>query len=372
MIVWPAAPYVAWARTRPTPTYDLAASDLLPVTAREWPAMGDAADGSPADDRDLEERDLEAALCAAIAGRVGVPADHVVTAVGSSGANFLALATLLRPGDAVMVEDPGYAPLAAAARSFGARVIAVPRQAVRDYAVDPDDLAAAITSRTRLIVLTRPHNPTGAPIDTRTLQAIADVAERARIHVLVDEVYLDTLGGASLTPAALVSERFISTSSLTKAYGLVGVRCGWALAAPGVAARMRAARAMVAPLPVPSQRLALRAFADLVWLADRARRIVVANRQHLQRAFAGRDDLAWLPPAGGTVAFPRLLRVPDVDAFVDRLLIEHHTSVVPGRFFGHPQHVRVAFGMGAEELARGLDGLTAALDAAAHLESAIR
>ena len=81
--------------------------------------------------------------------------------------------------------------------------------------------------------------------------------------MLVDEVYLDTLGGASLSPAALVSERFISTSSLTKAYGLAGLRCGWALAAPGVAARMRAARAVVAPAPAPSQRLALRAFADL-------------------------------------------------------------------------------------------------------------
>ena len=98
-------------------------------------------------------------------------------------------------------------------------------------------------------------------IDRPTLEAIADVAERARVHVLVDEVYLDTLGGASVTPAALVSERFISTSSLSKAYGLAGVRCGWALAAPGVAARMRAARAVVAPAPAPEQRLALRALA---------------------------------------------------------------------------------------------------------------
>jgi aspartate/methionine/tyrosine aminotransferase len=300
MIAWPAAPYVAWARTRPTPRYDLAASDLLPVTVDEWPAMGAPVDGSPGDDGDLD-----AALCAAIAAHVGVPADHVVTAVGSSGANVLALAALLRPGDAVVVEDPGYAPLAVAARSFGAAVIAVPRDPAQGCAIDPDVLAAAITPRTRLILLTRPHNPTGAPLDTPRLQAIADIAERAPIHVLVDEVYLDTLGSASR----------------------------------GVAIRMRAAR--------------------------------TDNRVRLQRAFAGRDDLAWVPRAGGTVAFPRLLRVRDVDAFVDRLLVDHHTAVVPGRFFGHPQHVRVAFGMSAGELAAGLDGLTAALDAAAHLEGAI-
>jgi aspartate/methionine/tyrosine aminotransferase len=367
MIAWPAAPHVAWARTRPAPRYDLAASDLLPVTAAEWPAMVD-----PRPETAVDPATLDAALSAAIAVHHGVPADHVVTTVGASGANFLALASLVRPGDGVIVEEPGYAPHAAAARLFGAEVIAVPRPFARDYAVDPEAIAAAITPRTRLVVLTRPHNPTGAVIDGPTLEAIADVAERARVHVLVEEVYLDTLGGASVSPAALVSERFISTSSLTKAYGLADIRCGWALAAPGVAARMRAARAVVAPVPSPSQRLALRAFADLALLADRARRIVVTNRARVQRTFAGRDDVAWVPPAGGTVAFPKLLRVADVDGFVDRLLVEHHTAVVPGRFFGHPQHMRVAFGMGAEELARGLDAVAAALDAAAHLETARR
>jgi aspartate/methionine/tyrosine aminotransferase len=358
MIAWPAAPYLAWARTRPVPRYDLAASDLLPVTAQVWPATLD-----PEPDSAADPAALEGALTAAIAAHGGVPADHVVTAVGSSGANFLALAALVRPGDAVLVEDPGYAPLSTAARLFGAEVIALPRRLAHHYAVEPEAIAAALTPRTRLVVLTRPHNPTGAVIDGPTLEAIAGVAERARIHVLVDEVYLDTLG-ASASPAALVSERFISTSSLTKAYGLAGLRCGWALAAPGVAARMRAARAVVAPMPAPSRRLALRAFADLALLADRARQIMTSNRLRVQRMLAGRDDVAWVPPAGGTVAFPRLSRVADVDGFVDRLLVERHTAVVPGRFFGHPQHVRVAFGMGAHELARGLDALAAALDAA--------
>ena len=158
----------------------------------------------------------------------------------------------------------------------------------------------------------------------------------------VVEVYLDTPGGASVSPAALVSERFISTSSLTKACGLAGVRCGWAWAAPGIAARMR------------------------------ARRRIVSNRIRVPRTFAGRDDVASVLPAAGTVAFPKLLRVADVDGFVDRLLVEHHTAVVPGRFFGHHQHVRVAFGMGAEELSRWLDAVADALDAAARLETARR
>lgn len=361
MIGWPAAPYVAWARTRPTALYDLISSDLQPVTAQEWPALCDPA-GHGA------EVDLDAALTAAIAAHCEVSPDAVVTAVGASGANFLALVALVRPGDAVVVEDPGHAPLSMAARAFGAHVITLPRLPERGYAVEAAAIAAAISPRTRLVALTRPHNPTGAAIDTRTLEAIADVAERARVHVLVDEVYLDTLDGTSAIPAAKVSERFISTSSLTKAYGLVDLRCGWALAAPGVAARMRAAGAVVAPAPASSQRLALRAFTALPQLADRARRIVASNRIRLQRSLAGRDDLAWTPPAGGTVAFPELRRVADVDAFVDRLLLDGHTAVVPGRFFGRPQHIRIAFGMSAEELSSGLAALASALDAAAHLE----
>ena len=364
MIAWPAAPYVSWARTRPTPRYDLAASDLLPATAHEWPGMLE-----PAPDHAPTAGNLDAALAAAIAAHCGVLAEQVVLAVGSSGANFLALAALVRPGDAVIVEDPGHAPVAAVARQFGADVIPLVRQQHCGYAVDPEALAAAITPRTRLVVLSRPHNPTGALIDARALEALAEVAERARIHVLVDEVYLDTLGGASLTPAACLSDRFISTSSLTKAFGLDGLRCGWAVAAPAVAARMRAARAVLAPAPAPSQRLALRALADLALLADRARRIIVGNRIRLQRTLASRGDLVLVPPAGGTVAFPELLRVGDVDAFVDRLLVEHHTAVVPGRFFGQPRHIRIAFGMGGEELALGLEALTSALDAAAHLET---
>ena len=329
MIAWPAAPYVAWARTRPAPRYDLAASDLLPVTPLEWPALLEpdpaaAVDGAA----------LDGALSAAIAAHHGVPADRVVTAIGSSGANFLALASAAtrrrragRGSPATRRFDGG-----AAVRGRGDRPAARVRDAVRRS--NPAAIAAALTPRTRLVVLTRPHNPSGAVIDGPTLEAIAAIAERARVHVLVDEVYLDTLGGASLSPAALASDRFISTSSLTKAYGLAGLRCGWALAAPAVAARMRAARAVVAPAPAPSQRLALRAFADLALLADRARRIIETNRSRVQRTFASRDDVGWVPPAAGTVAFPRLLRVADVDGLVDWLLVEQHTAVVPGRFSG--------------------------------------
>ena len=117
MIAWPAAPYVAWARTRPTARYDLAASDLA---AGDRTRMAGAC-CEPRRPAATTRGDLDAALTAAIAAHCGVAADHVVTAVGSSGANFLALAALVRPGDAVLVEDPGHAPLATAARRSAPR-----------------------------------------------------------------------------------------------------------------------------------------------------------------------------------------------------------------------------------------------------------
>jgi aspartate/methionine/tyrosine aminotransferase len=363
MIAWPAAPYVAWARARPAARYDLAASDLQPVTGAEWPPLLES-DDRPIDDPPSEE----GVLAAAIAAHCGVDAEQVVTAVGSAGANLLAMAALLRPRDAVIVEEPGYAPIAGAARLFGADVIVLKRRAECGYRVDPAALRTALTPRTRLVVLTRPHNPTGALIDEPTLQAVAAIADEARVHVLVDEVYLDTVIGPAPTAAAHVSDRFISTSSLTKAYGLSGLHCGWALASPSVAQRMRAARAVIGAA-APSRTLALRAFADLEVLRKRALGIVARNQALLARHLGGRADVAWTPPAAGTVAFPRLPRVADIDAFVDRLLVERYTAVVPGRFFGQPQHVRVAFGMGTDELAGGLEALTAALDALTPVET---
>src|SRR5438128_9787098 len=148
----------------------------------------------------------------------------VTMADGTSMANMLAMAGLIAPGDEVLIEHPVYEPLVAAARFLGAEVRHFARQGP-EFALDPAAVDAAVTARTTLIVLANLHNPTGNLADTETLRAIGALGPR----VLIDEVYLDAAGQPT---AALLGEAFVCTSSLTKVYGLSGLRCGWILAAP--------------------------------------------------------------------------------------------------------------------------------------------
>src|SRR4051812_45740673 len=209
------APYMEWAKTRPTPEIDLAGSNILACSLDDLPAARDAVALSGAND------DGYRPLMEAIAARYGVDVDRVTTASGTSGANFLVCGALLEPGDDVLVERPGYDPLLGAARMFGARTIRFDRTFDQGFALDPDRVGRVLTPRTRLIVVTHPHNPTGVAADAAALDAIGRMAERVGAHVLVDEVYLDVTN-ASAPPAASRADAFITTSSLTKSYGLSG------------------------------------------------------------------------------------------------------------------------------------------------------
>jgi aspartate/methionine/tyrosine aminotransferase len=224
-------------------------------------------------------------------------------------------------------------------------------------------VASALTPRTRLIIVTNPHNPTGALTGPDDLRALGRLAERHGCYVLADEVYLDAVAGTPPAAAATLSPRIVTTASLTKAYGLAGLRCGWALADAVLCEEIRRARDLVDGTgSVLAERAAAIAFDCLPALADRARAILAPNFARFEAFMAGQPALEWVAPAGGTVAFPRLRAKASADAFADRLLREFGTAVVPGRFFGAPAHVRVALGISGDVLERGLQAMGHALD----------
>ncbi len=352
----PRTAYMEWAKTRPRPRIDLAGSNLLACSLDDLPGAREAVDIAG------ESPDGYAPLLAAIAGHLGVEVERVATAAGCSGANFLAFAALLAPGDEVLAETPFYDPMPAAARLLGARVTSFERRFEDGYALDPDRVGAGITSRTRLVILSSPHNPSGALASEESLRALGRLAERGGFHVVVDEVYRDTVFAGRPSPAATLSPVFISTSSLTKAYGLASLRCGWALASPEITRRIRRARDVVDVwAPMPADRLSVLAFRNLDRLGARARAIVEANRTRVSEWVAERPDLECLPPTG-TLAFPRLRGVSDAGPFVQRLLTETGTAVAPGHFFGSPAHFRMAFGGRPEDVAAGLDAIAHGLD----------
>jgi aspartate/methionine/tyrosine aminotransferase len=350
------APYMTWAKLHARPTYNLTGSNVLACTIDDLPGARDALQINGDNDEGYRP------LVEAIARRYGVSPEMVATAPGTSGANFLAFVARVRPGDEVLIEEPGYDPLMGAATVLGARVTRFERRFEDGYRLDPDAVRRALTPRTRLVVVTSLHNPSGVLASDDDLDEVGRVADRVGAKVLVDEVYLDSAPGAR-RPAAARAPVFITTSSLTKCYGLSGLRCGWVIASPDVAEQVRRARDVVdGSGAFAAERLSVLAFTHLDRLAERARTILDANRRLLLDFLGSRPEFAFVPPAGGTVVFPRLLGA-DATPFVDRLVRDFDTGIVPGAFFQSPSHMRIGFGGKPEALEEGLRRIGQALDA---------
>jgi aspartate/methionine/tyrosine aminotransferase len=351
-----ASPYLEWAKTRAGATYNLATSGLmhyplaeLPVTLADIELSGPSFYGFEP-------------LQQALAAKCGVDPDCVVHAVGTSLANHLAMATILNPGDEVIVERPAYDPLLAVPRYLGATVTRFERRREDDFHIDPDELKQVLTSRTRLIVLTNMHNPTGALVGTDTLNAIGELARDVGARVLVDEVYLEAIFDEARPYAFQLGNEFVTTSSLTKAYGLSGLRCGWILAEAELARRIWRLHDIFGGIPAhPAERLSVVALRHLDRIAARARALLDANRPVLESFLDSRDDLDAYRPRFGTVVSPRLKagRVDDLCALLGE---KYETSVVPGRFFEMPDHFRIGIGIPTDILRAGLERLGAALD----------
>ena len=355
------APYMRWAKTRPRVTYDLASSGLVPVSTVELLGEVRAADAfdisGPTDEGVVPLRE-------AIAARYGATADRVSIAAGASGANFQAMLALLEPGDDALVEMPAYDPLIAAARAAGARVVHFERSRSKGFALDPYVIRTALTPATKLIVISNAHNPSGAMAARDTIEQIGVMAEAIGARVLVDEVYAEAQhdDGPVPVPSANLSDVFVSTNSLTKAYGLAGLRCGWIMASPTLSARMREMRDVIdGSGPYVAERLSLTAFENLDRLRSRARAILAENLTILRDMAQAHPNLEWLEPAAGTTAFPRVRDVEDTRGLVDRLIRDHDTIVVPGHFFQAPQHIRIAFGGPADMVREAVTRLDRAL-----------
>jgi aspartate/methionine/tyrosine aminotransferase len=218
-----------------------------------------------------------------------------------------------------------------------------------------------MTPRTKVIVLTSPHNPSGVQADPAALEEIGRIAGSAGAHVVVDEVYKDVTDDRT-PPAAARGDVFATTSSLTKSYGLSSLRAGWVIASPALTYRVRRARDVVDGTgSIVAERLATLAFQQLDALTARARAILARNKALADAFLASRGELEWVPSAG-TIVFPRIRGVADAGPFVDRLMRERNTALGPGAFFDAPAHFRLGYGGETEQIRAGLAQVGAALD----------
>jgi len=350
------SPYMHWAKTYQAARYTLAVSGIKGLSLGELGATLDELqlDGVPG--YGLTE------LRSALAAKSGVSADRIVLATGTSGANHLVFAALLAPGDDVVMERPGYEPMEMLARHLGATVRYYPRRPENGFRVDPADVAAAMTPKTRLIVLSNLHNPSSVATDEPTLQAVGAIAGSAAAKVVVDEAYLDAAFDARPPSAGRLGDVFVVTASLTKVFGLGGLRCGWIVAEPDLASRFWQLKNLFGVNEVhPAGCLALTALKKSVEILARTRSILDANRAAWDSFLVGRVDLAVYGKAQGTTVFPRVLS-GDADALCAHLRERYETSLVPGRFFGAPEHVRVGLCGDPGVFREGLSRLGGALD----------
>jgi aspartate/methionine/tyrosine aminotransferase len=351
--------YMTWAKSTAAARYNLANSGIL---------------GCERDELALTPEDVAlnglnhegfAPLKEAIAAHYGVTADCVVTAQGTSMANFLAMATLLERGDEVLIEHPAYDPLLAAATYLGADVKRFHRRFDGGYQPDLDEVTRLISPRTRLLVLTSPHNPSGVVVAPDALRRLADLTASAGAHILLDEVYRDILFEDAPPSAVHLGPHVVATSSLTKSYGLSGLRCGWVLCAPELAERMRRMNDLFAAVgSVPSDTLSAAAFRQTDRLLARTRALVEPNTALVHQFLRAHDDLLdCVTPPRSMIVFPRLKRQADSQPLHDALR-RLDTSIVPGIYFEEPRHFRLGFAVKTEEVAMGLDNLSRVLRAA--------
>jgi len=355
------APYMLWAKTRKAAEIDLAGSNLLPCSLEDLPGAASALQLTADNDNGY------APLVEAIAAHKHVATDRIVTATGCSGANFLAIGALVGPGDEVLIEQPGYDPLVGACVLLGATVKRFPRPFSRAFRIDLDALEAAVTPATRLIIVTSPHNPSGVSLDTETLRSLMVIAERAGAHLLVDEVYLDAVnlaaGEAAEEPsAAQLDGPVIVSSSLTKSFGLSGLRCGWAVAPPAIVTRMNRVRDLVEAVgSAPSERLSAYAFSQLPSLKARTASLVKANLDLARKFIASHPQLSLAEKPRATVMFPKLAGASDTSPFVANVAAQHGVAVAPGRYFDSPEHFRISLAGRTDRLEEGLARLSRAL-----------
>jgi aspartate/methionine/tyrosine aminotransferase len=342
--------------------YNLSESGVHPVTVRELlddPIMAEELLETelnyPQTNGTIELREHIAALYP------GATIDNVLVTVGCSEANFITLQTLLAAGDEMVVMLPNYMQIWGIGHNYGFRVRAFHLKEEHGWAPDLDQLNAVVSERTRLIAVCNPTNPTGYILTGEEMDAIVAAAERVGAWVLADEVYS---GAERLTDVQTPSfwgryDKVLAMNSLSKAYGLPGLRTGW----------------IVGPVDTVDEIWARHEYTTIsgTMLADKLAaialspqvrpRLIQRTRDYIRRGFPILDGwleshegtFALVPPRAAAIAFARYHLKVNSTEFVMRLMREKSVLIVPGDHFGLDHHLRISYGLPPEYLEAGLD-----------------
>jgi aspartate/methionine/tyrosine aminotransferase len=303
-----------------------------------------------------------------IAARLKVDPRRVIVTLGATGGMHLAAWRFFRPGSTVASETPSYEPLRALPRAFGAQVALIERDPLARWQLQPQSVRRALHgAQPGHVFLTNPNNPTGALLSGETLRELAQEAERCGGVLVSCEVYLEFEQPELRQAAFRMAPNAISISSLTKAYGLGGLRLGWMVLGEGLVhereSLMDLAYLTYVDLPTPALRAGLLAFERLEELRAPIAQVNRESRPLLLEWLERTPGVSAERPDLGLSAFPSIEGVGDTTTLADYLLKEHGVGVVPGEFFGRPGHLRIGCGLPPSGLSAALEQLGRGLEA---------
>jgi aspartate/methionine/tyrosine aminotransferase len=346
--------------------YNLSESGVHPVTVREL-----------LDDPELEQRILDTELNYPQANGIvelreniarlypGATTDNVLVTVGAAEANFISVHTLVQPGEEMVVMLPNYMQIWGIGHNLGAQVKSFHLVEERGWAPDLDELREAVTDETKLIAVCNPNNPTGYVLTPEEMDGIVRVAERVGAWILADEVYS---GAERLTDEQTPSfwgryDKVLANNSLSKAYGLPGLRIGWVVG-PEKAVEDLWARHDYTAIGTTMLSNKLSSIA----LSPEVRpRIIQRTRDYIRRGFPILDG--WLeshegifnliPPKAAAIAYAHYHLDVNSTELVQRLIDEKSVLIVPGDHFGMDHYLRISYGLPPDYLRTALDRIHA-------------
>jgi aspartate/methionine/tyrosine aminotransferase len=314
-----------------------------------------------------EHRGSPALRSAIVAGERSLGAQDVLVTSGAASALFIVATSLLSARDHLVVVRPNYATNLETPRAIGCEISFIDLSFEESFRLDLDRVAAAITPRTRIVSVTCPHNPTGVQLTEGELRELAALTAGKDCYLLVDETYRDLSYDTKLPPAASLGSHAISVSSLSKAYGVPGIRIGWLITTdPQLSEIFLAAKEQISICgSVIDEWIAEQVLARRDEILGRTLTEMRARRELVADWMANEPLLEWVRPTGGVVCFPRMRSEParGTEAFYRRLIDTYGTYVGPGHWFEMPDtFFRLGYGWtGRDELRTGLAAISSAL-----------